>query len=520
MDPKTTGTLIVIIIFAMPWILWIATHWRKKRLDEALKLKEKEIENLNYQATRSAKKHKEEITETQHELERITKKYQPIIDIESHVAKQQEIIHRAEAAAKIITDSASETKREILKSAQEKAETLEQSARKEHDHLINYAKEQAEAVAGNAIEARDNAEQYTSVATAMKNAISGYHDDYLIPNHTLLDELAEEYSHKEAGTELKAVRSRIKTMIKEQRAAECDYAERVRRETAIHFVIDAFNGKVDSVLAKAKHDNYGKLKQEIIDAFAQVNFHGTPFKNARIEQAYLDTRLDELKWAVTVRELQLQEREEQRAIREEMREEEKVRKEIEKAMKETQKEERMLQKAMEKARAELATATDEQRSQFEAQILDLEAKLKEAENKEQRALSMAQQTRRGHVYVISNVGSFGEHTYKVGMTRRLEPMDRVKELGDASVPFKFDVHAIIAADDAPTLENELHKQFEHARVNKVNYRKEFFSLSLAEIRQVVERHAGTDIHWTMRAEAEEYRESQSLAKREKALETA
>ena len=111
----------------------------------------------------------------------------------------------------------------------------------------------------------------------------------------------------------------------------------------------------------------------------------------------------------------------------------------------------------------------------------------EAEEKNQRALSMAQQTKRGNVYVISNIGSFGENVYKVGMTRRLEPMDRVRELGDASVPFPFDVHAIIESDDAPALENTLHKALALMQVNKVNPRKEFFRVSLSDIHEIKEK---------------------------------
>jgi len=245
-----------------------------------------------------------------------------------------------------------------------------------------------------------------------------------------------------------------------------------------------------------------------------VNLNGEAFRNARINDLYLASRLRELKWAVAANELKLQEREEQRAIREQMREEEKARKEIEKALKESEKEEKMLQKAMEKARKELDAANDEERAKFEQQLAELSNKLDEAEAKNQRALSMAQQTRRGHVYVISNEGSFGEQVFKIGMTRRLEPMDRVKELGDASVPFPFDVHAIINSEDAPGLENELHNRFGHSRLNKVNLRKEFFNVSLAEIRQVVEEK-GFEVHWTMAAEALEYRESRAIGNKEK-----
>jgi hypothetical protein len=142
----------------------------------------------------------------------------------------------------------------------------------------------------------------------------------------------------------------------------------------------------------------------------------------------------------------------------------------------------------------------------------LQAKYDEAEARNQRALSMAQQTRRGHVYIISNLGSFGEHVYKVGLTRRLEPMDRIKELGDASVPFEFDVHAMIFSDDAPSLEKELHRHFEDSRLNKVNMRKEFFRAPLAEIRNEIEQK-GVDVHWTMMAEAREYHESLAISRK-------
>ena len=115
----------------------------------------------------------------------------------------------------------------------------------------------------------------------------------------------------------------------------------------------------------------------------------------------------------------------------------------------------------------------------------------------------------GHVYVISNIGSFGENVYKIGMTRRLDPMDRVRELGDASVPFPFDVHAIIFCEDAPTLENKLHKAFEHQRTNLMNSRKEFFNVTLDEIEEVVHENDAT-IEFTKVAEARDYKETQAI----------
>ena len=126
-------------------------------------------------------------------------------------------------------------------------------------------------------------------------------------------------------------------------------------------------------------------------------------------------------------------------------------------------------------------------------------------------------TRVGHVYIISNVGSFGENIYKIGMTRRLEPMDRDKELGDASVPFPFDVHALITTSDAPSLENALHKHFNHRRLNLENERKEFFHVTIEEIRDELEKlkhqlGLQSELRLTLLAEAREYRISQAKRK--------
>jgi len=142
----------------------------------------------------------------------------------------------------------------------------------------------------------------------------------------------------------------------------------------------------------------------------------------------------------------------------------------------------------------------------------LQEKLKIAEEKRQRAISMAQQTRCGHVYIISNIGSFGEEVYKIGLTRRLEPLDRVRELGDSSVPFEFDVHALIKSDDAPSLEHQLHRHFLLHQVNKVNHRKEFFRCDLTKIRSEVES-LGLQAQWTMRAEARDYRETLAIERK-------
>ena len=261
-----------------------------------------------------------------------------------------------------------------------------------------------------------------------------------------------------------------------------------------------------------EHDNIGTLEQEIRDAFALVNFHWSAFRNARVQETYLTARLEELKWASVVQELKLKAREEQARIREQMREEEKVRREIDRAIRESEKEQEMLRRAKAQVEEQVRHASAEQKAQYEARLLELEDKLRAAEEKNQRALSMAQQTKLGHVYVISNVGAFGEEIYKIGLTRRLVPQDRIDELGDSSVPFPFDVHAVIRSENAPKLEAELHKRFVFKQVNKVNRRKEFFRVSLAEIRAEIQR-LGLAAEWTMLAHSEEYRQSLAIERR-------
>ncbi len=297
--------------------------------------------------------------------------------------------------------------------------------------------------------------------------------------------------------------------IKAGAAAACEYVEANRKETAVRFVVDAFNGKVDSILSRTKADNHGKLQQEIRDAFSLVNENGRAFRNARILPEYFEARLEELKWGAVAHELRNKEREEQRQIKERIREEEKARREYEKALKDAAKEEETLRKAMEKAQKEIEKASDAQKAKYEEQLRVLSERLKEAEARSQRATSMAQLTKAGHVYVISNIGSFGEEVFKIGMTRRLEPADRIRELGDASVPFDFDVHALIYSEDAPGLERDLHKRFLRMQMNKVNPRKEFFKLPIGQIREAVDR-SGCQAKWTMTAEARQFKESLAI----------
>ncbi len=437
--------------------------------------------------------------------------------------RAQEILDKADDEAEsIISKSRSEVQitndetaiikksnKELLQRAKDEAEKIREDATRQAALILSEAENKAKEIAGEAYDIANKAKHYEEVSKAMKNVIEGYGDEYLKPTFSLLDDLADEFGYDEAGQRLKDARERTRMLMKNGDAASCDYVEKNRKDTAINFVLDAFNGKVDTILAMIKKDNYGILEQKIQDAYSLVNYLGAAFRNARINSMYLDSRLDELKWGVAVNELKLQEREEQRRIKEQIREEEKARREYEKAMRDAAKEEETIRKAMEKAQQAIAKASEEQKAKYEAQLADLEQKLVEAEAKNQRALSMAQQTKSGHVYIISNIGSFGENVYKIGMTRRLEPLDRVRELGDASVPFPFDVHAMIYCEDAPKLETELHRFFVQNQVNKVNPRKEFFRIPISDIRKEVEKRE-VEVKWTMTALASEYKETLAI----------
>jgi hypothetical protein len=229
-----------------------------------------------------------------------------------------------------------------------------------------------------------------------------------------------------------------------------------------------------------------------------------------VTPGYLEARLTELRLAHEYQEKRYAEREGQRKIREQIREEEKAQRDFEKAREEAEKEEARYQKALEKARQEADAATGAHLSKLTEQIASFEAKLDQARKVKDRAIARAQLTKSGFVYVISNIGSFGEKVFKIGMTRRMEPMERVQELGDASVPFPFDLHAMLYSDNAPELEGGLHELFENRRVNMVNARKEFYrDVELSEIEEFV-RKRGLSAQFVTLPEAKEYRETLSI----------
>ncbi|AUI70657.2 GIY-YIG nuclease family protein [Beggiatoa leptomitoformis] len=260
------------------------------------------------------------------------------------------------------------------------------------------------------------------------------------------------------------------------------------------FFLNLANAYIQEVVNKAVNkltvNNYLVQKAKLEKQLNAMHQYGVTVGHANVDK-YLLVLKNEYE-RLLEKEAQ---RQEQARIREKIREEQRIERERQQELERIEREQKLLEKALMEARLS-----------HSADVARLEQQLMELEAKSQRAQSMAELTKAGYVYIISNVGSFGEGVYKVGMTRRLEPMDRVKELSSASVPFSFDVHAMISSENAPALEHALHKALNHCRVNKVNVRKEFFRVPLETILNAVEQHHGK-IEYVATAEALEFYQS-------------
>jgi hypothetical protein len=279
-------------------------------------------------------------------------------------------------------------------------------------------------------------------------------------------------------------------------------------------ILRAFNGDCDAAILQVKYNNVKKLETRINKAFKTLN-KLSETNQCQIMPSYRDIKLEELYLTHEFQEKKQAEAEEQRIIKEQMREDNKARREIEKARKEDEKEVKRWEQALEQARLEMEKAVGKEREQQEIKFKQLEEKLEEARANQKTNIYREQMTKSGHIYIISNIGSFGENIYKIGMTRRT-PEERVRELS-AAVPFPFDIHAKIRCENVPEIENLLHQRFRDRNVNKVNVGKEFFRVTLDEIVSAVEKIAEetqlvdkSKIQFTKIAEAEQYHKTLAI----------
>lgn len=276
-------------------------------------------------------------------------------------------------------------------------------------------------------------------------------------------------------------------------------------------ILRCFNAECKSIIEGVTVKNVDTTRAKIQRAFEAIN-KIFMVDGVQISQKYLSSKYEELSMVYAYMVKEDEEREQRKAIRDQMVEEEKVRREIEAAKKKIEKEEAQFTNERDKLMAYMQKAKDDvERNLYIGKISELEEKLKAISSDKENVLQREQNTRAGFVYIISNIGAFGENVFKIGMTRRLEPMDRIAELSSASVPFPFDVHALIFSDDAPGLESILHKFFDSKRVNRINTRKEFFRVDLDEIKQVVLKNHNATVKFVDVPDAIEYRETLKLS---------
>ena len=271
-------------------------------------------------------------------------------------------------------------------------------------------------------------------------------------------------------------------------------------------LLRAFNSECDELIDKVKYNTFDTALKRMRSSCEAISKLGN-IMGIAITTQYFNAKYEELCLSLEYKKKKQDEKEEQKEIRARMREEAKLQKEIEETRKKIAKEQSHYQNALSHIEQQIETANEADRVELLKKKEQIVNELSEIDKSMKDIDYRAANARAGYVYIISNVGSFGENVYKIGMTRRLEPMDRVDELGDASVPFNFDVHAMIFSDDAPSLEAALHKAFEDRKVNMINTRREFFNVTLDEIEEVVKKNYDKTVEFTRLAPAEQYRES-------------
>lgn len=276
-------------------------------------------------------------------------------------------------------------------------------------------------------------------------------------------------------------------------------------------LLRAFNTECDDLIAKIKTSNVEKIIERISKSAATISNLGRVI-GVSIPHDYTLLKKKEARLAYEYAVAKEGEKEAIREAKAREREELKVQKEIEEKRRRLKKEEAQYAKALADATAKLEKAGADEIDALRAKIAELEANIGEVKKGIADVDYREANKRAGFVYIISNIGSFGQGVFKIGMTRRLEPMERIMELSDASVPFNFDVHALIFSDDAPGLEAALHREFESRKLNLVNQRREFFKCSLEEIEQAVIKNYDKTVEFIELPEAEQYRISEAMRK--------
>lgn len=390
-----------------------------------------------------------------------------------------------------------------IESLESEIAKLEEIKRKEKDHTLKLQNSRAE---------------LQVIVNSLKSEIVTLEEEALLQEFGIYQARYDFMTVDEYKIKIDRLRARQKEIAKElnEEAKQTNWKVNDSKSEGRKMIVNeqkllirAFNSEADETIRKVKFSNIEASVKSIRKAAETIGKMGA-VHGVGIPSEYVELKVEEAYVSFEFAKFKEEEKERLRALKEQEREAKKLEKEIEAERKKLEKEQQQYSKALADVLSKLETASDADREALEAKKAELEENLEEVAKAVEDVDYREANQKAGYVYVISNIGSFGEDVYKIGMTRRLDPMERIKELGDASVPFDFDIHALIFSDDAPGLEAALHREFESRKLNLVNHRREFFKCSLDEIKAAVKQNYDQTVEFVSIADAEQFRISEKM----------
>lgn len=408
-------------------------------------------------------------------------------------------------------------KRQIAESQVEFAHqkiTQEQLLKEQYDKYMDEMSKQKSLI----LAYNDEINELNSNIKDLKKDIITFSDDILVQDFGLYEPRYSFINADAYKAELTNIRNKQKAMIKDGSAVSGSIDWQVNGSAAQgrkmikdmqKLLLRAFNSECDEIINKVKYNNYDTSVKKMERSFNAIAKLGITM-SISITSNYYDLKIQELQLALEYQIQKQREKEEKAELRAQQREEARLQKELKEQRKNIDKERKHYEQALSNINKQISSSSDEnieelnkKKEEIIQSLSDIDTKIKDIDYREANQKA-------GYVYIISNIGSFGEGIYKIGMTRRLNPQERVDELGDASVPFKFDVHAMIFSEDAPALEAKLHRAFEDRKLNLVNQRREFFKVSLDEIKEVIKNNFDKTVEFVEVPDADQYRISLKL----------
>ncbi len=392
--------------------------------------------------------------------------------------------------------------------------TQEQLLKEQYDKYMDEISKQKSLI----LAYNDEINELNSNIKDLKKDIITFSDEILVQDFGLYEPRYSFINADAYKAELTNIRNKQKAMIKDGSAVSGSIDWQVNGSAAQgrkmikdmqKLLLRAFNSECDEIINKVKYNNYDTSVKKMERSFNAIAKLGITM-SISITSNYYDLKIQELQLALEYQIQKQREKEEKAELRAQQREEARLQKELKEQRKNIDKERKHYEQALSNINKQISSSSDEnieelnkKKEEIIQSLSDIDTKIKDIDYREANQKA-------GYVYIISNIGSFGEAIYKIGMTRRLNPQERVDELGDASVPFKFDVHAMIFSEDAPALEAKLHRAFEDRKLNLVNQRREFFKVSLDEIKEVVKNNFDKTVEFVEVPDADQYRISLKL----------